>query len=265
MELKVEVMPSEAHIPDKRLGKIQYKLPEIPSNMLFVGQVKSGKTSLMYSMLSKGYVVNGKSVFDQIVVYCSTADSNEAWEQLPCKNIKVLNDFKSHELREYLEDLKQFQLQREKDKKRRHNVCLVFDDMASDMLLKIEKGQTRSTLEHLLLTSRHECNATIMFATQTYKSKGFLTPTVRANIRYYFLLKMNRVTIERIAEENSHNLTKDQFINLYYYVRKQPYHFLLIDMDEEAFKDGFTKVLLDFNDRPTPAEFYRLFVDGQEV
>ena len=70
---------------------------------------------------------------------------------------------------------------------------------------------------------------------------------------------MNRMTVERIAEENSHNLNKDQFLQLYYYVRQKPYQFLLLDGIEECFREGFTNTLLSFNEHVDKATFEKVF------
>ena len=67
------------------------------------------------------------------------------------------------------------------------------------------------------------------------------------------------MTVERIAEENSQNLNKEQFLQLYYYVRQKPYQFLLMDGIEECFREGFTTKLLSFNEHINKTEFEKVF------
>ena len=172
-------------------------------------------------------------------------DSEQVWKDLPCKNIVVFHEFSLDDFKDYLKDLQEHQHERELKKKRLLNVCILFDDMASDQLVKPFKEQA-SPLEKLMLTSCHE-NVTIMFATQTFRSKGFTTPTVRNNLNYIYCLSMAKNTIEKIAEEYGQNLNKDEFSELYHYFHKEPYKFLLIDNKEKCFRKGFTDVLVRFN------------------
>ena len=116
MELQIKTIPSEFHIEDKRIKKIKYELPKIPSNMFFLGRCGSGKSSAVYTMLNEGYIHKGKSIFDEVVVYLGTLDSIETWKSLPCKNILVLTEFNPDDFKEYLDDLKQHQMEREKRK-----------------------------------------------------------------------------------------------------------------------------------------------------
>ena len=247
MELPVKVIPSEEKPPDKRIKKIKYELPKIPSNMFFLGRCGSGKTCALYSLLNEGYVHNGKSIFDEIVIYLGTLDAAESFKKLPCKNILVLHEFDADDFQKYLDDLKKHQMERLDKKKRPLNVCIVFDDFAADRLLKPLRGGA-SPLEKLVLTSRHECNATVMFCSQTFRSKGFATPTIRNNFNYYFLFTIARNDLEKVADEHSADLTKDEFMELYHEIHKQPYQFMMIDLKKMCFRRGFTDIVHHFHE-----------------
>jgi hypothetical protein len=94
--------------------------------------------------------------------------------------------------------------------------------------MKPNKGKA-SPLERLALTSRHECNATIMFCSQVFKNTGFSSPTIRNNITTYIISNMTRPEIEKIAEDHSQDLTPKEFIEIYDKIMKKPYNFMVID------------------------------------
>jgi hypothetical protein len=87
-----------------------------------------------------------------------------------------------------------------------------------------------SPLEKLVLTSRHEANATIMFCSQVYRNSGFSNPTVRNNLTTIILAQMSRIELEKISEEYSGDMTKDEFITIYDRIMaKRPYNFMVMD------------------------------------
>ena len=247
MELPVKVIPSEEKPPDKRIKKIKYELPKIPSNMFFLGRCGSGKTCALYSLLNEGYVYKGKSIFDEIVCYLGTLDAAESFKKLPCKNILVLHEFDADDFQKYLDDLKQHQMERLDKKKRPLNVCIVFDDFIGNNLMKSRGGKS-SPLERLMLTSRHECNTTVMFCSQSYKHSSFSTPTIRNNINYYFLFTIAKNDLDKVAEEHMGNITKEDFIALYEEIHKQPYQFMMIDYKNMCFRRGFSDVVHTFHE-----------------
>ncbi len=121
MEFPIEVMPAEIKPEDKRLKQMEYyeTLPKHPANVVILGRCGSGKSSALYSVLNKGYVVNKKSIFDEIIIYVATLDAVHAFKKLPCKNIVILHEFDPEHFEEYLEDLKLHQMERlEKNKER---------------------------------------------------------------------------------------------------------------------------------------------------
>lgn len=247
-ELKIKVMPSEIQVADKRLKKIKYDLPKIPSNMLFCARAGGGKTSLLYTMLNEGYVVNGKSIFSEAIFFIGTLDGVEAFKNLPIKNIVVLHEFNAEDFHTYLQDLKEHQMERISKGKHKHHTLLVFDDFIGNDVMKSTPGKG-SILEKVMLQSRHELNMTVMVCSQTYKHKSFTTPTIRNNINYYFLGSLAKNDVLKIAEEHSGDLSKDEFVELYHDIHSEPYKFMLIDYKKMCFKNGFTDVVHSFHEK----------------
>ena len=231
-ELKIEVMPAEKKPKDRRIEKINYKdLPKIPANILLLGRCGSGKSSILYTLLTKGFTYGpkNKSIFDEALFYIGTLDSKHIFEKLPIKNSLVLEEFDAQDFERYLNDLRSHQLEKLAKNKSPMNTLICFDDFVGAALMK-RLNTKASPLEKLVLTSRHEANATIMFCSQVYRSSGFSTPTVRNNLTTIILAQMSRIELEKISEEFSGDMTKDEFINIYDKIMsKRAYNFMVMD------------------------------------
>ena len=225
-------MPAEKKPKDRRIDKINFKdLPKIPANILLLGRCGSGKSSILYSLLTKGFTYGPKhkSLFDEAVFYIGTLDSKHIFENLPIKNSLVLEEFDPIDFSNYLDDLRTHQLEKLEKKKPPMNTLICFDDFVGAALMKRINNKP-SPLEKLVLTSRHEANATIMFCSQVYRNSGFANPTVRNNLTTIILAQMSRIELEKISEEYSGDMTKDEFIGIYDKIMaKRPYNFMVMD------------------------------------
>lgn len=248
MELPIDVIPSEKKPKDKRLDKMKYKdtLPAHPANICILGRCGSGKTCCLYSMLNTGYVTDkGKSIFDEMIVFLGTMDAVQAFQNLPCDNVVVLNEFDPVAFEQYINDLKDHQMERLNKGKPALNVAIIFDDFAGKSLMKpIARGKS-SPLEHLLITSRHECNATIMYCSQAYKNNGFSTPIARNNMTQYIIYGMSKAEMEKVAEEHCGDMTEQEFLDWYDSVMRTKHNFVMINYKkplEERYTERFTKI-----------------------
>ena len=212
-------------------------------------------------MLNDGYVVKKgnkkKSVFDEIVCYIGNRESDWAFESLPCKNILVLHEFDNDAFDEYIEDLRKHQLERLEKKKPPLNVCIVFDDMATQDLLKKRNG--KSPLASLLLTSRHELNATCVFCSQIYKSQGFNIPMIRNNITTWIIYNMSKPEWDKIAEDHANNFDPKELTVHYEDMMATPHNFMVIDYRrplDKRITERFTKILKPIQNGETSQEQY---------
>lgn len=229
--LPIEPIPSENKPEDKRLKQLNYKnLPKLPATFMILGRCGSGKSSILHSLLTKGYTYGKgkKSVFDECITYLGSQDSQATFEKLPIKNNIVLNEFNPGDFQEYLDDLEKHQMEKLERGKPPMNTLMIFDDFVGHNLMKHHNGKA-SPLERLALTSRHAHNATLMFCSQVYKNTGFSHPTVRNNTTTYIISNMTRPEIEKIAEEHCQDLTPNEFISVYEEIMKKPYNFMVID------------------------------------
>lgn len=231
-ELPIAPIPSELKPHDKRLDKLRYKeLPKLPVTMVQLGRVGSGKSSILYSLLTEGYVYgkNKRSIFDEMIFYVGNKESNHALEKVKCKNKCILHEFDNDTFEEYLDSLKEHQLERMEKNKAPLQVAVVFDDMAGVQLLKKQKGKSYSVLERLLLTSRHEAHCSIFFLSQVYKAGGFTTPLCRNNVMCWTISNMSKPEMEKIAEDHSQQYSPKEFIAMYNKAMEKPYNFITID------------------------------------
>ena len=225
-------MPAEKKPKDRRIEKINYKdLPKIPANILLLGRCGSGKSSILYTLLTKGFTYGpkNKSIFDEALFYIGTLDSKHIFEKLPIKNSLVLEEFDAQDFQRYLDDLRAHQLEKLAKNKSPMNTLICFDDFVGAALMK-RLNTKASPLEKLILTSRHEANSSVIFCSQVYRSSGFSTPTVRNNLTTIILAQMSRIELEKISEEFAGDMTKDEFINIYDKIMaKRAYNFMVMD------------------------------------
>ena len=241
-DLEWEVIPAESKPKDPRLEAIENKfLPKLPATFLLLGSCGSGKSSILWTLLTKGYMhgkKRKKSVFDELVVYLGTLDAVDSFEQLPIENRAILQDFSPEDFEEYLEDLKQHQMKKLEEGEPPLNTCIVFDDFAGANLMRKTAPNKAPPLEKLCLTSRHECNATIFYLSQVYKKSGFSVPSVRNNITVFVVSRMNRGELFKVAEELSDDYEADEWLAIYDRIMaKRPYNFVTFDV-RRPFAEG---------------------------
>lgn len=248
----IEVMPSEKKPKDKRIDKMERKfLPILPATFLVLGQCGSGKSSFLWSIMTKGYVYNGKkgnkkSVFDELVVYLGTQDAIASFDKMPVKNKLILDEFNPIVFEEYQTDLKKHQLELLEKGKPMLNICLIFDDFFGASLMKKARVNAAPPVEKLCLTSRHEANTTIFYCSQAYKNSGFTSASVRANITTLVVYKMPRNEVIKIAEEYAEQYEINEWIAHYdKAMASKPFAFVVWDrrrpMNADRWSIGFTE------------------------
>lgn len=232
-EIEYEVIPAENKPRDPKLDKIESKsLPSLPATFLVLGSCGSGKSSILWSLLTKGYVYgkSKKSVFHEALIYLGTLDAKSAFEKLPIENTLILDEFEPSTFENYQEDLKKHQMERLEKNKPALNTLLVFDDFVGAGLMKKSAVNRAPPIEKLALTSRHESNCTIFFCSQVYKNTGFTTPTVRNNITTFIVSRMSRNELVKIAEELAEDYETDEWLEIYdMAMAAEPYNFVVLD------------------------------------
>jgi hypothetical protein len=237
-EFPMMMMPSENRPADKKFEKLPQKdkIPKPPFTMLIVAPIGQGKSSLIYSLLKNGY----GSYIDELVVYNGTKDSNKAFLDLPAKEVILLNDWDEKEFFNYVKALEDDQLARINDGKPPLNVMIVMDDFITDGIF----SRGRSTaLDQFIVKIRH-IPASLIMSTQSYK---LVSTTARRNMTHIAILPVNEDEIQKIAEEHSGLMTRDDFVRMYKgIITNRPRNFLLIDYRDEIgkrYKERFDRVI----------------------
>ena len=232
------MIPSEDRPSDKRFFALPHAnlIPKPAFTMLIVAPIGQGKTSIIYSMLNKWY---GK-YFDELIIYNGTKDSNASWLKLPPKEVVLLNEWNESDFFEYVKALEESQLKRIQDGKPPRNICIVFDDMITDHIF----SRGRSTaLDQFVIKIRH-IPASLIMSTQSYK---LVSTTSRRNMTHIAILPVNEDEINKIAEEHSGLMKKDEFITMYKnVVSKEERNYLVIDYRDSIpnrFKEKFETVI----------------------
>lgn len=233
-DIFTKAIPSENKPKDKRFDKMELQyLPKLPATFYIMGQCGSGKSSILWNLLTEGYVYgkNKKSVFDECLIYLGTLDSKDTFEKkLQIENKLILDDYEAEDFEEYMDDLKQHQMEKLEKNKAPLNTCLIFDDFVSSNLMRKPRPNAKIPIEHLLLTSRHEANCSVFVNSQVYKNIGFSKPSVRNNITTFVISKMGRGELLKIAEELSGDYQPEEW--LYHYDRciaRRPFNFVTYD------------------------------------
>jgi hypothetical protein len=234
MDLNWSVIPCEEKPRDKRLDKIKNKnLPALPATFYLLGSCGSGKSSILWTLITQGYVYGkkSKSVFDEMLVYLGTLDAKPAFEKLPIENKLILDEYDPVTFEEYQNDLKKHQMEKLGEKKAPLNTLLIFDDFVGAGLMKKPRPNAPPPIEKLCLTSRHEANTTIFFLSQVYKNSGFSVPSVRNNVTCFVISRMNRSELTKISEELSDDYEPDEWLEIYDRIMaKSPYNFVTRDV-----------------------------------
>jgi len=248
----IEVMPSEIKPLDKRLDKMEGKdfLPQLPSTILVLGSAGAGKSSFLWSIMTKGYVYGKKrkSVFDEQIVYLGTLDAKASFEKFPVENQMILTEFDPVVFETYCDDLRKHQLERLEEKKHCLNTCVIFDDFFGANLMRKASVGSAPPIEKMAVTSRHELNMTCIYLSQAYKNSGFASPTIRANLTTIVLYKMPINEIRKIFDEYAEQYEVDELIEHYDRIMASaPYQFLVWDrrrpMNKDRWTHGFTTPL----------------------
>lgn len=238
---KTELIPSENKKHLVRFFKLPFHacLVPWPFAMGVVGAAGSGKSSLIWTIVSKYY----RSAFDIMIVYNGSKDSNSTWKKLETKSTKVdiRNEFNMGKFGKEMEHLENVNVRRQQQNKLPINVLVVMDDMiATDAF----HANRRDALQNALLNRRH-IHMSIIVSSQRYKS---LPQNFRAqNIDALVVAGVGAKDLEMIAEEHTTlKVSPDDIKEMYTTVKREdkykPFIIMVNKAEEERFRNGWTKV-----------------------
>lgn len=194
------------------------------STNLLIGKPKSGKTSLLYSLL-KGPL---KKVWHNVIVFqpfsSQKSMKDNIFEKLPDEN-------KFDELTyENLESV----YERLENEDKKFNNCIIFDDMGA----YLKDNEVFKLFKKLVMNRRH-IRTSIYFLCQTYLS---VPRDIRKLFTNIFLFKCSFEENELIMKECF--LTKKKYLNnIMEIVFNEPFKWLFINVDSQRLFDGFNELI----------------------
>lgn len=248
-----EKIPAKNRKQDEKLPKY---LPPARGLIILQGSAGSGKSSLLYSMVSE---YQKQNYYDVIIVYNRCSDSDFVWKGFQTKktDVKVFNHYDNEELLDIIMNLDEVQQERrhmKADKRRLLNVLFIFDDMIYSGICSAYK---KSAVDELVINRRH-MNATIMITSQSYKA---LNQNIRTNnVSQMIVLRANARDLINIGEEHNAGVCSvEDFISMYNFCKDfGNYEYLVVDYrkpQDKMFSRGFKNTLKPSSTRRVSSTF----------
>jgi len=197
------------------------------STNLLLGKPKSGKSSLMWSMLRSKKLLN--KVYSNVYLFQPQASRESI------KN----NIFKKHDPEKIFDELDFDSLygvmERLKASDRKETNCIIFDDQAA----YLKNKETMRLFKELIFNRRH-LRCSIFFLNQSWMAVPKELRRMFSNI-FIFKVGHNEMTnlFEEIVESNKIRKLQPTIMKLVY---NKPYQYLFINLDQQAFFKGFDRI-----------------------
>ena len=197
-------------------------IPSYLSRTLFVGSSGSGKSNLIYSLLSEKKFL--KNYYDEIYVWSPNHSVDDSIKVLGLPDSHLYEDFDEGFVDELYEEALEAKKIHDGFKCKHPRVLFAFDDLVDDP--KFTKSQV---LKKLFFKGRHP-GITVWIGSQYLKS---ISKPLRANAQHIILFKPTKNDIEIINEElNDTDLDKKRFSQLVRFATKNKYDFLNINRNQ---------------------------------
>ena len=195
---------------------------------LFIGKSGSGKTSLLYSLFQSKHLFN--NTFHNIYLFQPTHSrssmKDDLFDSIP--EDQRYDELNYENLNEVLERIKK------EDKK--HNNCILFDDMGA----YLKNKDTKKLLKELIFNRRH-ISTSIFFLVQTWFS---IEKDIRKLFSNIFVFKVSKKEMETIADEVIE--TKKEYIpEISKMVFSEPYKYLFINTDTGRLFTDFNEIIIE--------------------
>ena len=216
-------------IVDHEFKNVEKPFPSVASYMVFLGKSRSGKSSLITSILTNRRIY--KNAFHNVIIviprHSFQSMSPDDNPFLALDKEKVYHDFSYNILEQIFNQIILY-AQEEED------TLLLIDDYASEL----KNGDVLKLLNSLVNNRRH-LRLSIWMSVQTYKS---IPLSNRKTINILVLFRcMNKAEIKAIWEEMTF-LSKEVFFDLLSYVFQKPFDYLVLDRDNNEYYRKWNKI-----------------------
>ena len=199
-------------------------LPKLPSSYLIIGRSGSGKSTVLYNLLTSEDLLG--NYFDLIVVF-SPVKTDDILAKLKLPKENYINTFDEDRVNQFLDAMEK-KIEKEGMNKvaKTCKLAMIFDD-----ILQKQKFLKSTTMTKLITTNRHFCTSVFVLS-QYIRS---IPPVIRQNVSGVIFFPSSMMEIEKLADENCEpNMTKKQFISLVEHATKDKHSFLFINRKAEA-------------------------------
>lgn len=222
-------MPS--FLVDHEFKHIEPPFPSVASYMVFCGKSRSGKSSLITSLLTSRKMY--RNAFHNVILcipshsFSSMKESDNPFKDLDEE--KVYHEFDFPTLQKIYNQVQAYASDEE-------DTLLLIDDYASEL----KNGDLLKLLNSLVNNRRH-LRLSIWMGVQTFKS---IPLSNRKTINYLILFKTTqKAELKSIWEELTF-LSKDDFFDLVHFVFKKPFDYLVLDRDNNTYYKKFSQILI---------------------
>ena len=216
-------------IVDHEFKHVEKPFPSVASYMVCVGKSRSGKSSLITSLLTSRRVY--RNAFHNVIIvipkhsFQSMSPADNPF--LALDKEKIYHDFSYDILEQIFNQIIGYSQEEE-------DTLLLIDDFASEL----KNGDVLKLLNSLVNNRRH-LRLSIWMGVQTYKS---IPLSNRKTINVLVLFKcMNKAEIRAIWEEMTF-LSKEVFFDLLTYAFQKPFDYLVLDRDNNEYFRKWNKI-----------------------
>ena len=224
--------------PDTKFADIHENLPQMPSLLLIIGSVRSGKSNLITNLFCNPDFYQGKF---EIVRIISTTLHADAKGKILAKHF----DCDSHYEDYMIDEIKQSQgiYKPEEDGVARPTFALVLDDVLTKDFSK------NNEVSFVATRFRHYIDLYVI-ATQTFRAVSGL---IRNNATDVVICRQqNAAELGKIAEEYGGNVGgEDNFMRMYKDIHSIPYQIMYLKMSENP-----ARVYRNFEEQIYPSAQY---------
>lgn len=214
-------------VVDYEFKKIPKPFPSKASYMVFVGASRSGKTSLMLSLLRNKKMYY--KAFHHIIVVMPTHSMHSMQENIFESVSNVYNDLDFETLTDIYAHISVYAEDEE-------DTLLIIDDFASEL-----KNPSLLRLFNTLINNRRHLRLSVWTIVQTYNS---IPLSNRKTINYLILFKCKNNNEKRNIREELTSLNSEQFDEIFNYVFDKPFEYLVIDKDNDELYKKFNKLII---------------------
>lgn len=216
-------------VVDYPLKNVCRPFPDVASYMVFCGKSRSGKSSLLTSLLLDKNMY--KRAFHNVLIviplhsFTSMAEKDNPFAELD--ESKVFHDLDLDTLERILSQIEGYADQEE-------DTLLIIDDFAAEL----KDRKILRLLNKMINNRRHE-RLSIWMSVQTYKS---IPLSNRKTINYLVLFKPSNMAEQKAVWEELTLIPREKFDEICDHVFDRPHEYLVIDRDHDEYWRGFNQL-----------------------